>query len=140
MSSGSIAIAEMMPTVHALLWYAQFQGSKRKAGLGRSILNVHVITDNRTTIDHWATLTRGGPKAHKIRRKRPIWNVLLQFERSGYILHFHWVSREEIALNQKLADPVAGMARDAVAWVATQPVGPDGYTVDHAIYMVDPSP
>jgi hypothetical protein len=140
MSSGSIAIAEMMPTVHALLWYVQFHGHARKAGLGRSILNVHVITDSTTTVDHWAALARGGDKARKIRRKRPIWNVLLQFERSGYILHFHWVARGEISLNQKLADPVAALARNAVAAVATMPIGPDEYTVDQAIYMVDPSP
>ena len=33
MSSGSIAIAEMMPTVHAMLWYTEFHGKARKAQL-----------------------------------------------------------------------------------------------------------
>ena len=139
MSSGTIAIAEMMPTVHAMLWYVQFQGDARKAQLRRSTLDIHVVTDNETTVKHWSILSKNAKGAQKLRRKRPIWNILLQFERSGYIIHFHWVAREEISLNQKVADLVAGMSRDALADVAAKPMDKEGHTIDHVIYTVDPS-
>jgi hypothetical protein len=138
MLTGSISIAEMFPTVHALLWYAEFHGHARKVGLKRSTLNVHVITDNETTVLHWGILTKGGLKAHKIRKKRPLWNVLLQLERSGYILHFHWVARSEVRLN-KTADKLAGLARDAIAGVARKYQEDMGHSIDHEIYTIDPS-
>ena len=63
MSSGSIAIAEMMPTVHAMLWYTEFHGKTRKLQLGRSTLNVHIVTDNEATVTHWSLLSAGGQRA-----------------------------------------------------------------------------
>ena len=127
-----------MPTIHALLWYSEFHGHTRKAALHRSTLDVHVITDNRTTVTHWEALTRGGPKAQKIRRKRPLWNVLLQLERAGYIIHFHWVARCTIGLNT-LADEMAGAARDAITGVTLKTPGQAARQIDREIYTVDAS-
>lgn len=138
LSSGSIVIAELMPTVHAMLWYAEFQGKARRVQLRRSTINVHVITDNETTSKHWAILTTGGQQAQKIRKKRPLWNVLLQLERSGYIFHFHWAPRATVGLN-KLADELAGITRDAVAGVKLKPRNNTERKLDHEIYTVDAS-
>jgi hypothetical protein len=138
MSSGSIAIAEMMPTVHAMLWYAEFQGKARRVQLKRSTLNVHIITDNETTVTHWGILTAGGQRAQKLRKKRPLWNVLLQLERSGYIFHFHWTARATVGLN-KLADEVAGVASKAIAGVKLKTRNQIERVLDTEIYMVDAS-
>ena len=138
MSSGSIAIAELLPTVHAMLWYAEFHGHDRKVRLGRSTLNVHIVTDSATTAQHWTTLTAGGPSAIKIRKKRPLWNVLLQLERAGYIFHFHWIERDTVGLNA-LADEVAGITRDAIAGVKLKPRDKVERRLDNEIYTVNAS-
>jgi hypothetical protein len=138
LSTGSIAIAELLPTVHAMLWYAEFHGHARKKALRRGTLNVHVITDNAPTVSQWNSLTRGGAKAQKIRRKRPLWNILLQLERAGYIFHFHWVPRNTIGLNVT-ADKLSRIARRTIAEVALKFADADGHGIDHEIYTIDAS-
>ena len=136
MSSGSIAIAELMPTVHAMLWYDEFHGATRKARLGRSTLHVHVVTDSRTTVNHWDSLREGGPKGVKIRKKRPLWNVLLQLGRAGYMFHFHWIARNTVGLNA-LADELAGEARDAIAGVKLKSSNNVERKLDVEIYNIN---
>jgi hypothetical protein len=138
LSSGSIAIAELMPAVHAMLWYAEFQGKVRRAQLRRGSLNIHIITDNETTSLHWAILTAGGQRAQKLRKKRPLWNVLLQLERSGYIFHFHWIARDTVGLN-KVADKVAGITSKVIPEVEVKFEEKYKRSLDHEIYMVDAS-
>jgi hypothetical protein len=136
LSTGSIAIAEMLPTVHAMLWYDQFHGKARKSQLGRSTLEVHVVTDNDATAGHWETLTKNTHGAQKLRRKRPLWNVLIQLERGGYIFHFHWVARDQIGLNQT-ADRVSKLSRAVIIEVPHRYKQHTGHDLDHDIYIVD---
>jgi hypothetical protein len=136
MSTGSITIAELMPAVHAILWYDEFHRHTATIRTGRPILNVHVLTDNDTTVKHWNLLAQGGQPAIKLRKKRPLWNVLLQLERAGYIFHFHWIARCTVGLN-KLADEVAGVARDAIAAVRLKPKGNGARVLDAEIYNIN---
>jgi hypothetical protein len=136
MSIGSILIAEMMGTLQALLWYDEFHGHARKTALRRSTIEVHVVTDNATTVNHWKILADKGPSAAKLRRRRPLWNALLHLERSGYILHFHWVPRDTAGLNI-LADKVAGIAKDAVAEIPERYERITGRRLDHDIYTIN---
>jgi hypothetical protein len=138
LSTGSIAIAELMPAVHAMLWYAEFHGHDRKLQLGRGTLNVHVLTDNEPTVWHWKCLAAGGQRAQKLRRKRPLWNIMLQLERAGYSFHFHWTARLAVGQNQ-LADEVAGRARDAIATFQLKPRDGVARDLDNEIYRVNPS-
>ena len=138
MSSGSILIAEMMSTLQAMLWYDEFHGHARKAMLRRSTLEIHVITDNETTVKHWGMLSNNTKNARKIRRKRPLWNALLQLERSGYIFHFHWIPRCAVQLNVT-ADTVAGLARAVIGKVPEWYQHKAGRSLDEDIYLVDAS-
>jgi len=138
LSSGSIAIAELLPTVHAMLWYDEFQGKAARQRLGRPVLNVHVITDSETTFHHAAALAPG-PKTAKLRRERPLWNVLIQLERAGYLFQFHWVPRQSLGLNI-LGDRVAGIASKTIAQFRLDPDDHDGRALDREIYMINPSP
>lgn len=116
LSCGTIVEAELLPAVQAMLWYNECYGRLRLAQLGRPI-NVHVITDNQTTVARWRILTRGGAAAQKVLRRGPLWNVLLGLEKVGFVFDFHWVKREQIALHI-LTDRLAGRARGdlAAAW------------------------
>ena len=76
--------------------------------------------------------------AQKIRKKRPLWNVLLQLERAGYIFHFHWTARATIGLN-KTADKVAGIASKVIPEVKTKFEERFKRSLDHEIYMIDAS-
>jgi hypothetical protein len=138
LSSGSIAIAELMPAVHAMLWYHRFHGKARRAQLGTVLLDVHVVTDNKPTAIQWRTLIAGGAKAQKIRDKLPLWDALLRLERSGYMQRFHWLARNRVGLNV-LADEVAGGARDAIAEVRLRPRDGVERSLDHEIYTINPS-
>jgi hypothetical protein len=138
MSGGTIAIAELMPTIHGLLWYSEFHGHATKVRLGRGTINVHVVTDNETTVKHWSLLSKGGQAAYKIRKKRPLWSVLLQLERAGYILHFHWVPRGTVGL-QILADEVAGIARNTIAAFNLKPRNGVARDLNHEIYNINPN-
>jgi hypothetical protein len=113
MSCGTIMLAELMPAVHALLWFHEFHGRARVSQLGRP-LNVHVVTDNQTTTHHWHLLNSDTQKAQKIRRTRPLWNVLLRVAQAGYEFHFHWVRRNTVEL-QMLADELAASAKKGLS-------------------------
>jgi hypothetical protein len=139
LSSGSIAIAELMPAVHAMLWYDEFHGKASRKRLGRPTLNVHVITDSETTYNHAAVLTERGKRAADLRRERPLWNVLLQLERAGYLFQFHWIPRQSMGLNI-LGDKVAGVASKTIAQFRLDPDDKDGHALDREIYIVNPSP
>ena len=91
-----------------------------------------------TTAKHWTTLTAGGPAAIKIRKKRPLWNVLLQLERSGYIFHFHWIPRATVELNS-LADKVAGITSKVIVEVEQKFEEKTKRSLDHEIYVVNAS-
>jgi hypothetical protein len=138
MSSGSILIAEMMGTLQAMLWYDEFHGHARKTMLRRSTLEVHVLTDNATTVKHWATVSGNGQGARKLRRKRPLWDALLHLERSGYILHFHWIPRATIGLNI-LGDKVAAIARTTIAEIPERYERETGRRLGHEIYTINAS-
>lgn len=98
LSCGTIIVAELMPVVHAMLWYGECLGRMRPAELGRPV-NVHVITDNQTVVAYWKALSGGGRVTAKIRRRRPLWNVLLGYEQLGYVFDFHWTKRNQIGLH-----------------------------------------
>jgi hypothetical protein len=100
---------------------------------------VHVITDSETTYNHAAVLTERGKRAADLRRERPLWNVLLQLERAGYLFQFHWIPRQSMGLNI-LGDKVAGVASKTIAQFRLDPDDKDGHAHDRAIYVVNPSP
>lgn len=131
MNSGTCYLAELLPYVQALSWYADGPGKAHLADLrkvnSRGRLRVHVITDN-------AAVAQQGVGGCARRKGNFYWKMIEGVEEAGYCLNWHWVGRSKLALN-RLCDHLAGLCRKGVGSVA--PVGlPDGTTA----YDYNPDP
>ncbi len=107
MKPGTVQIAEMMPYLHAMLWYTARGNPGRSArqvamSIGRSV-NVHIVTDSET-------VAKSGNRVQGRSANLPLWAAFDQFAAMGYALRFHHVPRETVPLNI-LADEVSRSAR-----------------------------
>ncbi len=104
---GSVNVAEMMPYLQALTWYHHHAG--RVEIKKRGLLQVHVITDSRTTVTHGRAAANLGAELPKI-PQRALWAGMRELGRMGYDLQWHWAQRSTSSLNF-LADLIAALAR-----------------------------
>jgi hypothetical protein len=112
---GTVNIGESMPYLQAMIWFAATLGGERKELLGRPI-EVHCITDSKTTCHHGNDVMQRNEKSPRILRKYPQWNILHGLIANGYHFRFHWKDRMTLGLNN-LADYLAGASRLAVQGV-----------------------
>lgn len=147
MNFGTSYLAEILPYVHALSWYAEGPGrallhDRKTLGGSRPYVDVHLLTDNEAV----ARVGAGTYAAEG--RGFYYWSLLDAFVRRGYRLHWHWMKRSSTGLN-KLCDHLAGKSRLAMNHVAA--VEPDDgltayhfnpdtpkETTDHAPVAADP--
>lgn len=127
MNSGTIAIAEMLPYLHAMLWFDGNRGKKVKEQLGREI-KVHVISDHEWTVIAGNSVSKRLPNASKILSSKPLWAAMQQFERNGYELRYHWLRRDTLSLNT-FADILSVKARLSMGEV-TIPEKKDGTVIN----------
>jgi ribonuclease HI len=125
MNAGTSYLAEIIPYVQALTWYADGPGRARrhdlKAADPRACVQVHIVTDSEI-------LTRQGELRANRRKGRPYWAMLEAIVQEGYALHWHWLARSTLGLN-RLCDYLAGLCRksmDAMV-AATLPAGTSVY-------------
>lgn len=124
MNSGTSYLAELLPYLQALAWYAE--------GPGRAVLSdkmrrdpharvvVHVVTDSEI-------VARQGSGRASRRKGRFYWAMIEALEQEGFVIHWHWKGRNLLAVN-RLCDHIAGLSRKAMeALVAIVP--PDGTSV-----------
>jgi len=106
MSTCSSYLAELMPTLQAMLWYRETLGRAvvaRLAGTG-GVATVHVVTDSQgLALTGNKTLDRGGPAA-------PVWAALDRACGNKYRLVWHWVRRDQVDLN-RLTDYLSRQGR-----------------------------
>lgn len=130
MDAGTSYLAEVIPYVQAIGWYADGPGKEKlKARLAASPLgrvSIHIVTDNEIVSK------QGNGKA---RRKHGLswWEMLDSFSEHGYDLHWHWLKRSRLPLNA-LCDFLAGMCRKSMDDLEAAPV-PKGAS----IYDFNPS-
>lgn len=87
LSQGSVQLAELLPTLHALSWHDAIIAPAQR-GAGFRGWNVHIFTDN-SSVHTWITSGSGPP-----------WVLILEgFRRRGYVLHSHLIPREEVELH-----------------------------------------
>jgi hypothetical protein len=107
MNVGTVTIGEMMPYIHALLWYTDGDGpgkKRRKEALraGRS-LQIHIITDSEVVAKAGTNVT--SRHAHPM-----LWAAYDACAAQGYTLVFHHVRRNQVNLNV-LVDELSRCAR-----------------------------
>ena len=99
MSHGSNNVGEMMAYLQPLMWYVARERKNRAAGSATRAYNVHILTDSDYLV-----------KTEERRSNMPFWALFDQFPRQGFLLHWHWIRREQIGLNVYV-DQLSRMAR-----------------------------
>lgn len=90
MNLGTVNVSEMMAYLQPLNWFlAKEQDEKR---VNRSKV-IHIITDS----EYCEQLGQNGSTNAK--RNHLLWSVMELIKRQGYVLHWHHVPRETVALN-----------------------------------------
>lgn len=110
MNDGTIAVAELVPYVQAMSWYAAHR--KGKAGDLPPICRVLVVTDHQAIETEGKALASGAKSLVDV-SNRCYWAALLSFERDGFAFDYKHVERATIALNCH-ADEVSKGARHAM--------------------------
>lgn len=104
---GTVMIGEMMPYVHALLWYFSKGGpGKRRAAEAQAsnrVLEIHIVTDSLSVKS--AGENPAGRSAHLA-----LWAAMDAFKRYGCRLHYHYIPRDTVNLHV-LVDAVSRASR-----------------------------
>jgi len=108
MSSGTVNFAEIMAYIQPLTWYVQREQDLRKKGFGSTYRNVHILTDSRYVQKQGERGNANG----KVKNKA-LWQLFKSFSSQGIIVHWHWIPRESVELNQ-FADRLSKSARLAI--------------------------
>jgi ribonuclease HI len=131
-SHGTNNLAELIPYLQAMLWYANGPGKKRLHDLRmldhNKVLTIHIVTDSEIT-------AKQGNGEYNRKANREIWAAIDSFCDRGYRFYWHWLGRSKTGLNI-LADYLAGNSRlamreaSAKSAKAMSSVGvPPGYSV-----------
>ena len=105
MSSGTVNFAEIMAYIQPLTWYVHREQRLRKEGFGSTYRNVHILTDSR----YVQKQGERGDARGKLKNKA-LWHLFNSFSSQGIIVHWHWIPRESVELNQ-FADRLSKGAR-----------------------------
>ena len=95
MSAGTVNFAEMMAYLQPLCWYVNREMLRRKKATHQvKTRHIHILTDSQYT------KTKGSSEDLLSGRNGALWQVFKQFGAQGMMLHWHWIRRETVALNQ----------------------------------------
>jgi hypothetical protein len=98
MDNSTVGISELMAYVHALLWFTANDGKTLRKEIGRP-LSVHIITDSESTHTVGNALAKRQTTLDAVANS-PLWAAVMDFDRKGFNLHWHWINRQTIALNK----------------------------------------
>jgi hypothetical protein len=99
MNFGTVDIAELMPYVQAMAWYAERR--RRAIRLGRhvpDVVRVRIVTDHKSLADDGNAIARGTKSLWDCANSA-FWAALLSFERAGFAFGYRWIPRASAALN-----------------------------------------
>ncbi len=116
MSSGKVQAAEMLSFIQALAWYDDNAAPAARARLGRQVLKVRIISDNKNTVD------QGNRNAQR-QKMLPLWAYFTGITRLGYDPVFHYQPRNKLALHS-LADHLSRECRIALEGMSVGKVAP----------------
>jgi ribonuclease HI len=104
-NDGTVNVAELSAYLIPMLWYSSKVAEERNQTEDYRVRHVHVITDS-DYVRQMFTEGRGSIAA----RNSILYMALQSVERRGYHLHWHWLPREDVALNH-YADELSKAAR-----------------------------
>jgi ribonuclease HI len=125
-NKGTSYQAEIQPYLDALTWYVSGPGKAQ-----RKPTRVHLITDNATVANCGNRVTDRSTYAW-------LWASFTHIERMDYILKWHWIKRDRLALN-RLCDYVSGMGRLEMARLRSRIESDLNSTVEELLYDYNPS-
>jgi len=110
---GTVTLAELMPYIYAMSWYAGPKGMghvcrKHKAQQGLNV-QVHIVTDSRV-------IATCGARPESRKAYRELWAMLDCYRANGFDLTFHHVSRDVVNMNV-LMDAISRQSRLSLAGV-----------------------
>lgn len=126
-NKGTSHIAEIMPYLEALTWYVAGPGQVKEGQPCR----IHLITDN-------ANVANAGNRSAERGTYPWLWAPFVHIEHMGYILKWHWVPRDKIALN-KLADYISSLCRVEVGKIKQIVENKLGANMEELLYDYNPS-
>lgn len=100
-SSGDCQFAELVPYVHAMLWYSRSPGGK-PAGKAAPPKYVHIVTDSRTTAVQGNHIVEFLENPLKLKTTRFLWETLQQLTAAGYVFNWYWRKRGNLAANRRM--------------------------------------
>lgn len=105
MNRGTVNFAEVMAYLQPLNWLAAREADRRGKGRQRSrACRVHIVTDSE-----YASNT-GGSANRMVAKNGALWAAFDVFARQGFVLNWHWVRRDDCALNT-YCDELSKLAR-----------------------------
>lgn len=129
-SRGTVNLAEMMAYLQPLEWLASRESDKRKKG-GARAFDIHIVTDS----DYCRTT--GNSSGRMMSKNAGLWAVFDAFARHGFVLHWHWIPRENCELN-RYCDKLSKLARKTAKKYNPQDVLIDDEVELRTVYEINP--
>ncbi len=129
---GTVNFAEMMAYLQPLEWLASRETERRKQKGPTRAYHVHVVTDSE-----YCRSTGSGP-GRMMAKNAGLWAVFDVFTRHGFVLHWHWLPRENCDLN-RYCDKLSKMARKLVKGYNLQEKMMETGADTRTVYEVNPS-
>lgn len=101
-SEGSCLMAELVPYLQAMLWYARFRGRKLLRERGGRPLKVVVVTDSMITANQGSRLREFLENPRRLVATRPLWLAIDHLAGTGYEFTWRWLKRGTIAGNRDM--------------------------------------
>jgi len=129
---GSVNVAEVMAYLLPLEWLANREQERVKAGKNRRrALQIHVVTDSQ--------YVQGTGEVNNplVEKNGTLWERFDSLARRGLILNWHWLRRDEVALNS-YADELSKLARREFRKYNLQERVPANRSEAGTVYDVNP--
>jgi|TARA_R110000824_G_scaffold6133_3_gene28189 ribonuclease HI len=133
MNSGTVNFAEIMAYIQPLTWYTSREQQLRKKGLGSKFRNVHIVTDSR-----YVQSTGDRPGKGPSLKNSALWQMFKSFPAHGILLHWHWIRRDTVELNQ-FSDRLSKDARLTLKRQDLQTQVEERSTPTRSIYEFNPA-
>lgn len=105
LNNGTVNMAEALAYLAPLNWLvAQDEDRRKNTGMRRTAHRIHIFTDSQYCRDS------GNRAGRSLGKNSVLWAAFDVFKRHGYLIEWHWIRRDQVALNQYV-DLLSKLAR-----------------------------
>ena len=98
MSTGTNYLAEILPYVQAIDWYAS-RRPRSRTGKAPAICRALIVSDNSAVVETGNALTTKQKLLREVGKGRAYWAAIFAYESDGFVFDFHLIKRQALALN-----------------------------------------